>query len=135
MYFFLILFFLSLFGIVFMIGKKLMQVNTGNTVLLEEISIEAIDLDKVKHKTVKHAKKYGLLILVITLRFTVKTSFFFRKGWYIVKEKTFTFINKITSKSRETKGREVSSFLQKVSDYKNKIRELRDQIKEEEGIE
>lgn len=118
-----------------MIGKKLMQVNTGNTVLLEEISIEAIDLDKVKHKTVKHAKKYGLLILVITLRFTVKTSFFFRKGWYIVKEKTFTFINKITSKSRETKGREVSSFLQKVSDYKNKIRELRDQIKEEEGIE
>jgi hypothetical protein len=117
-----------------MIARKLKLLNTENTILIEEVSFEAIDLDKVKHKTLKNAKKYGFIILVNTLRLSIKTSYLLKQNWKKTKIRIIYIIDKISSKRKNANEREVSVFLKKVSEYKEKIKEITDHIKEEEGI-
>ena len=118
-----------------MIGKKLLLTNNSEIGYIEEISIETIDLDKVRNGTVRHAKKYGFLMLVTILRISIRSSHLIKEGYKEARHKTKLFINKISSKKSIQKEKEVSSFLRMVSDYKGKIREITDKIKEEEGIE
>src|SRR3989344_4394591 len=105
----LILFFISLFGIVLMIGRKLVLLKNGQVLSKGEILFEIPNLEKVRHFTVKNANKY---------------------------EKTKIKIKNINIKNHpngeSTEKVEASKFLKMISDYKYKIRELKNKIHEEE---
>ncbi|MEI6581120.1 MAG: hypothetical protein WCO07_03045 [bacterium] len=135
MYFSLILFFISLAGIIIMIGRKLVFIKDTEVKHNERFMLEVLDLDGIKHITVKNIKKYGFVALVTTLRFSIKSSHFLKNGVRETKNKMKHFVEKrLMRKEKESKEKQVSSFLKMVSDYKHRIREIKHKIKEEEGI-
>ena len=83
MYFFLILFFVSLIAITFMIGRKLILINnTGehhSHNAAEEFLSEILDFDKLKHLTIKNGKKVGHATIWVTLRIYIISSNFVNK--------------------------------------------------------
>ncbi len=128
MYFLLILFFGSLVGITFMIGRKLVSVQNGH-VAHTDIRVDflkAEHVDEIK-KTVKHHGYKGLVALI---RFYVKSVNLLK-----------TKFGEITAKTKEMyhhkfshgEKKEVSKFLKMMSDYKEKIREITHRITEEEN--
>lgn len=130
MYFLLTIFFVSLFGIAFMIGRKLLileDVSIGEQE--EEIFLEVPYIEEWKHLTMKGVKRHSYLALVATIRFYVRSSNF-------IKEKYEKILTEIRNKRKEhlvKRGeKEVSKFLKTVSDYKRKIREIKHRVVEEE---
>lgn len=130
MYLLLILFFGSLFGIIFMIGRKLVMLQNGYVVQKEEIVFEVPFLKKAKHITIKNIKKHGYIGLVETIRFYIQTS-------NLIKNKYQQAKNKIKNRNKEgimaEEKKEISKFLKVISEYKRKIREIKHKIKEEEN--
>ena len=119
-----------------MLGRKLMFTNFEEIQHLSKFTIEPINLDEVKFIVIKKAKKYGYIILITTLRVSIKSSHLVKNSYGKVKAKVRNKINKhLSHKERIHKEKEVSSFLKMVSDYKRKIRQIKHRIKEEEGIE
>jgi len=116
-----------------MIGRKLMLIDSNQ--YIEEITLEYFDLNGLKHTTTKHMKKYGFLLLITTLRFSIKSKHLLKNKLNETKGKLKNFVNNLSKKHTDPQEKEVSSFLRMVSDYKHKIREIKHKIKEEEGIE
>ena len=130
----LILFFVSLAGIILMIGKKLIL----EKAVLENIAIQKTILDipnlgKIKDISIKRIKKYSFVFLVITIRYYVKSSNFIKKqGKGIVQKVKSKIIHK-DNLNEIPKKQEVSRFLKMISDYKKKIKRIKKIIKEEEN--
>ena len=124
----LIMFFISLAGISVMIGRKLILLKKGQIENTEKILFKIPNLEEAKYFTVKNAKKYGYLTLVLILRFSIQFSNFLKRKHKEIKIKTEGIINKYFPQ----KEKEVSKFLKMVLDYKNKIAKIRDKIIEEE---
>ena len=137
MYFFLILFFISLCGIILMIGRKMMFVNFKEVTHLGKFKLEPISLNEIKIVTIKKAKKYGYIILIITLRASIKTSHFVKSNYGKAKTKIKSRINnsKLIHRNKEHKEKEVSHFLKMISDYKRRVKYIKHKIREEEGLE
>lgn len=131
MYFLLTLFFTSLFGIAFMIGRKLLLLQDGQIVQIEHSIFEdPYLLEKLKHVTLKGAKKYSFALLVAIIRLYFRTSNWVKNKY---KEITIKIKNIKGEKAHElAEKKEVSKFLKMIGDYKYKIRELKEKIKEEE---
>lgn len=130
MYFLLILFFGSLLGISFMIGRKFMALQEG-VVFHHNENITEDSYEEWKHSTVKNFKKYGYLGLVATIRFYIHSLNFIKRQYETIKMK----IKEIHAKKLETEGIkkvEANKFLKMISEYKRKIRTIKHQIKEEE---
>jgi hypothetical protein len=135
----LILFFGSLAGIVAMIGKKtlsLKEVSNQNTEgLLPNIDIP--DLEEIKIIASKKIKKHGYSALVTTLRFYIISSHFLKKTskelYTKVKDKLNRNKNRLGGNPLEKP--EVSKFLKRISEYKEKVRTIKHKIKKEENIE
>lgn len=133
----LILFFLSLAGIIFMIGKKLILLKEGQLTVRENFEIEVPNFQEVKYIAVKNTKKHGYIILVESIRFSIKSSSFLKHVFKKLTNKINSIIKKYIlkkEKEEEIKVREVSGFLKMISDYKQKIRKIKHQIKEEEKM-
>jgi hypothetical protein len=119
-----------------MIGKKLIFADIKKGEYTEKFILETFDLSEIKHLATKNIKKYGFIALVITLRFSIKSSHFLKSGYVETKNKIRNSIkNYLAHREKEHKEKEVSNFLKMVSDYKQKIRKIKHKIKEEEGIE
>lgn len=129
MYFLLALFFISLFGIAFMIGRKLLALENVPIEPEEEIFFEIPYVEEWKHLTVKGVKKHGYNGLVTVIRLYVRSSNF-------LKNKYEKILEEIENKRKEhiiKRGKkEVSRFLKTVSDYKRKVREIKHRVAEEE---
>ena len=134
MYFLLILFFASLLSIVFMIGRKLSLVKNGEAIVTPETTFEIPHWDKVKHHTVRGAKKYGHMGLVETLRLYIRFSNFLKEKYEELKVKIKNINTKKDLNGKPVEKAEVNKFLKMISDYKNKIRELKQKIHEEENL-
>ena len=136
MYIVLILFFLSLAGIIYMLGSKLILLKDGQiTPQAENFPIEVPNLEKVKYVVIKKAKKHSYLILVESIRFSIRSSNFLKRIFRKFKFKINQLYKKyILKKKLETNPKEVSSFLKMVSSYKQKIKEIKHQINEEEKL-
>lgn len=136
MYLFLIIFFISLGGIVFMIGKKLVFTDIKQNEYSDESMLKALDLDEVKLLALKKAKRFGFIVLVVFLRYSIICSHFIKKQYKEIKSKIKHAINNyLLHKDKKLEEKEVSNFLKMVSDYKHRIRQIKHRIKEEEGIE
>ena len=119
-----------------MIGRKLMFVDNNQNQIVEEITVEYFDLNGLKQTTTKHLRKYGFLLLITTLRFSIKSKHLLKNKYNETLSKLKNTINNLTKKhDNDPKEKEVSSFLRMISDYKHKVREIKHKIKEEEGIE
>lgn len=127
----LILFFASLFSIIFMIGRKLTFLKPEEVQNQTEILFELPYLKEVRHLTIKNVKKHGYTLLVITVRFYVQGTNFLKNKYQEIKIKMQNMIkeNKINGEKKE-----ISKFLKIISDYKNKIRDIKHKIKKEENL-
>jgi hypothetical protein len=134
MYLLLILFFGSLLGIIFMIGRKLVLLQ--NVEVVHHYDAEEIfkdSLEDLKHASIKHFKRYSYRGLVATVRLYVHFTNFLKNLYEATKFKIAEMWEKKAKKNGVEK-REVSGFLKMISDYKHKIRKIRRQIKEEENL-
>lgn len=131
MYFLLILFFASLFGITFMIGRKLLVLQDVRGETYEEIFLEIPYIEEWKHLTIRGVKRHSYNGLVAIIRFYVRSSNF-------IKNKYEKILMEIENKRKEhiiKRGKkEVSRFLKTVSEYKHKIREIKERVKKEENL-
>jgi len=129
MYLLIILFFISLSLIVFMIRQKIVLQKSSPsedfTLSQEEVLLEIPHLEKIKDFTIKNLKKSGDMGLVLILRFYIR-------GSKSLKNKYKEIKNKIRMNYKNNEEKEISKFLKTVGDYKNKIRMMKHQIKEEE---
>ena len=132
MYLLLILFFGSLVGIIFMIGRRLAMLQNGEMLYRDE-TLDDSYLEEWKHSTVRSFKKYSYIGLVATVRFYVHLSDFLKKRYGIMKIKIKNMHSKKLNVG-EIEKIEVSKFLKMISEYKYKIRKIRRQIKEEEDL-
>ncbi|OGI79494.1 hypothetical protein A3F19_02135 [Candidatus Nomurabacteria bacterium RIFCSPHIGHO2_12_FULL_37_29] len=129
----LILFFTSFFGIIIMIGRKLVLLQNGQTLERKEISFKIPHLEKIKHLTVKNMKKYGHMSLVTTLRFYVRSMNLLKNKYEETKIKIKNFNTRKDSNGNGAEKVEVSKFLKMISEYKHKIRAIKQKIHEEEN--
>jgi hypothetical protein len=128
MYILVILFFASLFSIVFMIGRKLAFLKNEQALNHEKDLFELVYFIKIKHKIVINFKKHGYTLLVLIIRFYVQSMNFLKRKYVEIK-------NKISMKTENnTEKKEVSKFLKIIKDYKHKIREIKHNIKKEENL-
>ncbi len=140
MYFFFILFFISLTAIILMISRKLLLINNiegHNIDHPNELLVSGIlDFDKIKHSTIKNAKKTIHALIWVTLRtYIVSVNFINKKR----KEIVIKIKNKFRKHHHEIEEveekKEVSKYIKIISEYRQKIRTIKNKIREEEGIE
>lgn len=129
MYFLLILFFSSLFGITFMIGRKLIMLPNIEIFNREEIVLEAQYIEEWKYLAIKSIKKHSYNGLISTIRAYIHSVDFIKRKYQNIKN---SFIEKINNNSSNKK--DISKFLKIVSDYKYKLREIKDRVREEENL-
>lgn len=130
MYFLLTLFFASLIGIIFMIGRKLILLKNGQILIREENPLKN-SYEEWKNLAIKNVKKHGYTGLVATIRFYIR-------GTNLLKNKYQEVKIKMKNRSKESINndkKEISKFLKIISEYKHKIREIKHKIhKEEKGL-
>ena len=131
MYFLLILFFGSLLGISFMIGRKLLMLQNGQIFEKDETFLKVPYLEELKRKTIKNAKKHGYAGLVATIRFYIKSMNLIKNKYKEVKIRIKSIHSKKSNNGVEDK-QEISKFLKIISEYKHKIRKIKHKIMEEE---
>ncbi len=134
MYTLLILFFISLIGITFMVGRKLVLVKNGHIVTSYPVHPFIPDLHKVRHLTFKSIKNTIYIISFITIKSYIKSSNFLKNKYIDLKNKIKNIHMERSLKAGGIRGKaEVNKFLKLMSDYKHKIREIKHKINEEEN--
>ncbi|MFA5095352.1 MAG: hypothetical protein WC447_01685 [Candidatus Paceibacterota bacterium] len=136
MYFPLILFFLSLIGIIIMIWRELVLVRNGQVATAQHSHPFVPELQKIKHLTFKNIRRLGYLTIFVTLRFFIKSSNFLKITSKMLLEELKNKLkkNKNSSLDGTIEKKEVSKYLRIISEYQQKIRKMKHKIKEEEGI-
>lgn len=136
MYLPLILFFLSLAGIIIMVWRELVLVKNGQVAITHHVHPFVLDLQKIKYLTSKGTKKLSYITLFVTLKIFIKSSNFIKtQSIILIKELKNKLKNNNGNSSDETKEKGVSKYLKIISEYQQKIRKIKHRIKEEEGIE
>lgn len=131
-YFLLILFFGSLLGITFMIGRKLIILQNGQFFHhREETFYKKEHLEEWKNSIVQNIKSYSYKGLVGTIRLYVRLINFLNKKYQETKIKLKERRERKLSENGNGKV-EPNKFLKIISEYKHKIRKIKHQIKEEE---
>ena len=127
MYFLLILFFSSLLGITFMIGRKLIMLQNVHVLNKKGDVLKALYLEEWKYLAIKGIKKHSYNGLVLIIKFYVQSTDFFKNKYQNIKDRYLTKLNDDSPDKRE-----ISKFLKIISEYKHKIKEIKHKIKEEE---
>jgi hypothetical protein len=118
-----------------MIGRKLivLQNEQGPAEYLsaESVSFEIPYIKEIRSATARNIKKYAHVTLVTTLRIYIRSNNFAKNKYQEAKIK----IKNKRARSRlngDMPEGQASSFLKKMSDYKHKIRKIKQKIREEE---
>jgi len=100
-----------------------------------EIILDVPDLEELKSLTVRKFKIYGYIILVSSIRTYIKSSHIVKHQYKELKKKIKEIRHRyVPKKKKDTHEKEASKFLKMTSEYKHKIRVLKEKIKEEEGL-
>lgn len=116
-----------------MIGRKIWRKEIVNEEqMMDDAILEIPYMDEIKYMTVKKMKEYGYVVLLSSIRLSMKSSKIVKRASNevanIVKKKLFKESNELSD------PKQVSMFLQMISDYKSKIRKIKKKIREEEGL-
>ena len=123
-----VVFFTSLIGIIFMIWRKRSLIKGMEISDVEEVLFEIPDMEKWKRRAAKRLKKYAHLSLVEIIRFNIRLSNLLRNKYEEIKIR----IKNRNKENASTQKKETSKFLKMVSDYKKKVRRIKQRIYEEE---
>ena len=138
MYFFFILFFLSLTAIIFMIGRKFILINNVKEHDIdhtETFLTDILDFDKIKHLLIENLKKIEHIFIWITVRtYLISKNFINKKSNEII-VKIKNRLQKDRQENIVEEKKEVSRYIKIISEYRQKIRKIKHKIREEEGIE
>lgn len=126
----LILFFIALIGLVIMIMKRVFLIRAGSRIIINDDPYLP-PVHEVKHIFVKNTRQYSLIIISIILRTSIRTYIILKRKGNEIARKIINKYNKSTAKLAPEK-REVNRFLKGISEYKNKIKNLKEKIIEEE---
>ncbi|MBP6883747.1 MAG: hypothetical protein KBC06_00745 [Candidatus Pacebacteria bacterium] len=132
MYITFILFFISLAGIMLMVGRKLAPVRNGQIFAQEYPHPFVPHIENLKRFSYKSLRKYEHIALVATLRMYVRFSNYTKYSYSVLVAKIKTAINKDRFDGDTADKREISKFLKIISDYKKRVRNIKHRIKEEE---
>ena len=126
------LFLISFITIIIIFGRKLSLIQSQNINIVEKehTTLKIPYVLEIKQITVERLKKYGYLILVTTIRIYFRSLNLLKRKYKELKTK----IDSSKGEAPSVKKQEVSGFLKGISDYKNKIRKIKHDIKEEEGL-
>ena len=129
----LILFSISLIGILVMIGRKVSLLRTGALEIKNDTGFNPLfpDLEKIKELAKGNAKRYGYRATVAGVRLYVRSANLLKTKSAELKSKISKLVNK-NGANVETAPKEANKFLQMISDYKNKVRAIKHKIHEEE---
>jgi len=126
------LFFASLAAIAFMIGRKLALINNGKVVVEERVMLAPfLYFKEFKYHLVKNLRKYGHITLIALIRSYIKLTNFLKKTYQELEENITRWIRETHIKGER---KEISKFLKVIGDYKQKIRDIKHKIKEEENL-
>lgn len=132
----LILFFLSLCAMIFIVGKRLIDIREKQIQVREDMAVDMPDLQDIKILVFKKLKRYTYITLVISIRLWIISSNYLKRKYKDLKKKTIELFDKYTSdKKTNDAPREVSKFLKVMSEYKKEVKKIKHRIKKEEGIE
>ena len=132
MNFFIVLFFLSLLGIIFMVGKKLRLILNGQMPSVEQVLLEVPRFEELEKSSGKMMRRLGYFLLVETIRAYVRLIQFLKNTYEKAEKKLAERLNKNGAVPPTPK--EPNRFLKTVALYKRKIGEIKDEIKEEENL-
>ncbi|MFA6520606.1 MAG: hypothetical protein WCT44_03310 [Candidatus Paceibacterota bacterium] len=114
-----------------MIGRKLLLLQNGQILERSEFVLKAPVLEEWKHSTIRGARKHSYNALVATIRFYFRASSLIKNSYQGIKTKIKDLGRKETV---ENEKREISKFLKVISEYKHKIRRIKQKVKEEESL-
>lgn len=132
MNFFIVLFFVSLLGIVFMVGKKLRLVLSGQISPDQYTPLEMPSFEEVQNNAGEIIRRLSYFLLVESIRGYLRLIQFFKNKYQAVKVKL--------EERRRQRGAEPSlpkepnRFLKAVALYKHKIGKIKKEIKEKENL-
>ena len=133
MYFFFILFFVSLIGIAFLISKKLYTIEQGQIAPGQALRLEAPNFEEIRVRVWKLTKQLGYFLLVETVRAYVKSLEFAKKKLTAIELKLASLKNR-HGESAVSLKRGSNKILRAVSNYRNKIGRIKQEIREEENL-
>ncbi len=97
---------------------------------MEERSLpEFIYLKEIQETTVHNAKRYGYVALVITIRLYMRVMNYFKNKYQNIKTKI-----QARSLANDNDKKEISKFLKIITEYKQKVREIKHRIRKEESL-
>lgn len=134
-YFLLALFLGSLAGIIFMVGKKLIMVQDGQVLVPNkaEFFLNTEYLKEFKRTAIKNTKKHGYLLLVEIIRSYFRSVNFLKNKYSELKNKIKELYQRRQAHTHGEKRKE-NSFLKVISEYKDKIKKIKEQVEKEENI-
>ncbi|KKQ35614.1 MAG: hypothetical protein US50_C0010G0002 [Candidatus Nomurabacteria bacterium GW2011_GWB1_37_5] len=77
-------------------------------------------------------KKYGHIAILIALKYWIKLSYFLKRSIDNLKLKIRLLINKYKKPKDENADSAPSGFLKMITDYKKKLKKIKNKMKEEE---
>lgn len=132
MYILFTLFILSLLSISAMIGRKLIVLRNGEFLDKEEFSVEVPIFEEMRYVTGKTVKKIGYVTLVTSMRLYFRSANFVKNKYDFTKTKIKDLKNRGIGNEKLQSQKEISKFLQVISEYKGKIKTIKHKIREEE---
>lgn len=132
LYLILILFFASLFGIMFMIGRKMLLIQKGYEFPEEAVVPIGQYFEEWKDKAMKKIKLVEFVALVIIIRLYVKLTNVIKILYEELSGRVKDTYAKRTGNTGETSIIETSGFLKKVGEYKRKVRKIKQKVAKEE---
>lgn len=126
---------ISLLLVVALLSYKIVRLRRGELMPEHDFSPlsfvpEHVSYENFQKSFIEHAQKYGHEMIVFALRVWFKAAYFVKREKNAIVHTVKTWLPK---KHKEASKRAVSHFLQNVAEYKAKLREMKDKVKEEEG--
>lgn len=115
-----------------MVGKRVKLLRKGLVTPVGEFPWRVPETHEVKHIASKNLRRYSYVILVIIIRSYIKGSDFVKNKYGKIKDKVADNIDKRFNKSNNGEPKEASRFLKMISEYKDKVKEIKQKIREEE---
>jgi len=127
------LFFISLLGTMGMVGRKLSLVPTETHKLRRDDSFEIPHFDALKDMGTQSVKKYAYATLVLTLKLYIRSTNMLKYQYQQLEKQIKLASTKHLSPLELKKTEEKASrFLDKISEYKYRIRKIKKKIAAEE---
>jgi hypothetical protein len=103
----------------------------------EKFIVRAVNWDEVKNTISRNLKKYGQIIIFVSLRIYILSVHNLKQHYFRLAEKIKKIIRQNFQRADKDplEKQEVSKFLKVVSEYRQKIKKMKRRIKAEEGIE